>query len=509
MPNCQRFFLFYKFPLPSDVLLPPRATTLRTAALALVHSTAEYCAPVWSHSAHTRLIDPAINDALRIVIVCLCPTPADNLPILAGIQPAELRRSGATLSLARRAMEPGHLLHSALTRPSCALPWSLDICSTQRSPVHRVQMHGASNRDTHLHSPHNNSSVHLTTTTYVRRIGRITNGMRCRGTTPQDSAFSSPTPTPIPPERPSQEEAGSDLTASAQALGVSAHVCTNGVSPPLWPVSVAQKNKLSTVLSFDVQSIDLTVDCMAWRFWIMRQSNGCSTPAPRPNAAKQWLEQLAQKKKFQITQYANNIRIFIQVKVNIPSAWIITKLIRKTWSFCEPLEIAWPAKCGTRAVGCRPLPAKGPFFRAHTKLHDILKALSSWNATTILTVRLIILSSKGLWRTYRKEHIAVSCDCGFIFSLLINELFKQIAFHLKQRRSHFADVLAPTYKIQIIRERFSETKLPCLVPQESAYKVCRLFLVWLEKNFNKTSKKFNTEEKPRSWACVAPRSFYS
>jgi len=42
------------------------------------------------------------------------------VPILAGIQSAELRRNGATLSLGRRAMEPGHLLHSALTRPSSA-----------------------------------------------------------------------------------------------------------------------------------------------------------------------------------------------------------------------------------------------------------------------------------------------------------------------------------------------------------------------------------------------------
>jgi len=51
---------------------------------------------------------------------CLRSTPADNLPILAGIQPAELRRRGATLSLGRRATEPGHLLHLALTRPSGA-----------------------------------------------------------------------------------------------------------------------------------------------------------------------------------------------------------------------------------------------------------------------------------------------------------------------------------------------------------------------------------------------------
>ena len=60
---------------------------------------------------------PTINETLRIVTGCLRPTPANNLPILAGIQPAELRRRGATLSLGRLAMEPGHLLHSAITRP--------------------------------------------------------------------------------------------------------------------------------------------------------------------------------------------------------------------------------------------------------------------------------------------------------------------------------------------------------------------------------------------------------
>jgi len=63
-------------------------TTLRTALESLVHSTAEYCAPVWCRSAHTRLIYPVINDALRIVTGCLHLTPTDNLPILASIQPA-------------------------------------------------------------------------------------------------------------------------------------------------------------------------------------------------------------------------------------------------------------------------------------------------------------------------------------------------------------------------------------------------------------------------------------
>ena len=147
-----------------------RATTLRTATLALVHSTAEHCAPVWCCSAHTRLIDPTINDALRFVTGCLRPAPEDNLPILAGIQPAEIRRSGAT-----------YLLD--------AVPWSLDICFTQRSPVHRVLLHSASNRETHLYLPQSNSSASLTTITYVRRSGRIINGTWSGRTTPQDSAL--------------------------------------------------------------------------------------------------------------------------------------------------------------------------------------------------------------------------------------------------------------------------------------------------------------------------------
>ena len=137
------------------------ATILRTATLALVYSTAEYCTPVWCRSAQTHLIDPAINGALRIVPGCLRSTPANNLPILVGIQPAELRHSGATLSLVRRVMEPGHLLCSALTRP-----WSAD--------VRRLRSRH------HLCPPHNTSSVHLRTT-YVQRSGRVTNGMRSGG----------------------------------------------------------------------------------------------------------------------------------------------------------------------------------------------------------------------------------------------------------------------------------------------------------------------------------------
>ena len=88
------------------------AKTLRISALSLVYSTSEYCAPVLCRSKHTRLIDSILDDALRIVTGCLRPTPTENLPVLAGIQPAELRRLGATLSLANCAIHhPDHVLH--------------------------------------------------------------------------------------------------------------------------------------------------------------------------------------------------------------------------------------------------------------------------------------------------------------------------------------------------------------------------------------------------------------
>ena len=88
---------------------------MRISTLSLVYSTAEYCAPVWCRSMPTRLIDSILNNALPIVTGCLHPTPTKDLPVLAGVQPAELRRSGATLFLANRAIhDPDHVLHRQL-----------------------------------------------------------------------------------------------------------------------------------------------------------------------------------------------------------------------------------------------------------------------------------------------------------------------------------------------------------------------------------------------------------
>jgi hypothetical protein len=45
--------------------------TLRTAALAIVYSTAEYCAPVWLNSVHISKIDVQLNNAMRIISGCV------------------------------------------------------------------------------------------------------------------------------------------------------------------------------------------------------------------------------------------------------------------------------------------------------------------------------------------------------------------------------------------------------------------------------------------------------
>ena len=97
------------------------AKTLRITALSVVYSTAEYCAPIWCRSAHTRLIDSVLNDALRIVTGYLRPTPTEHLPKLSGIQPTELCRMAATLSLAHRgSLDPDHILYGLLCELSNA-----------------------------------------------------------------------------------------------------------------------------------------------------------------------------------------------------------------------------------------------------------------------------------------------------------------------------------------------------------------------------------------------------
>lgn len=69
---------------------------MRTSGLALSFSAGEYASPVWSRSAHAKLVDTALNETCRIITGCLKPTPVQRLYSLAGIAPPGVRRSVAS-----------------------------------------------------------------------------------------------------------------------------------------------------------------------------------------------------------------------------------------------------------------------------------------------------------------------------------------------------------------------------------------------------------------------------
>ncbi|KAG4065142.1 hypothetical protein HA402_007539 [Bradysia odoriphaga] len=68
------------------------ANVLRTTALSLVYSVAEYCAPIWLKCAHTDRIDVQLNEALRIISGTVASTPVEWLSVLANIEPPSIRR---------------------------------------------------------------------------------------------------------------------------------------------------------------------------------------------------------------------------------------------------------------------------------------------------------------------------------------------------------------------------------------------------------------------------------
>ena len=66
--------------------------TIRTRALVLSYSEAEYACPVWARSPHASKLDPELNDACRSITGCLRPTNVEELYLLAGIAPPDIRR---------------------------------------------------------------------------------------------------------------------------------------------------------------------------------------------------------------------------------------------------------------------------------------------------------------------------------------------------------------------------------------------------------------------------------
>ena len=86
--------------------------TVRTTALALCFSTAEYACSSWGRSRHTGHVDIALNDTCRIITGCLKATPIPCLYALAGIAPPHIRRKvAANADRCLQEDDPRHPLH--------------------------------------------------------------------------------------------------------------------------------------------------------------------------------------------------------------------------------------------------------------------------------------------------------------------------------------------------------------------------------------------------------------
>ena len=68
------------------------ASTIRNTALALCYYVAEYTAPVWARSSHAHKLNPKLNSACRSVTGCMKPTNVEDLYLLAGTAPPDIRR---------------------------------------------------------------------------------------------------------------------------------------------------------------------------------------------------------------------------------------------------------------------------------------------------------------------------------------------------------------------------------------------------------------------------------
>ena len=90
-------------------------TTLRSSALALCYSAAQYACPVWERSTHAKKLDATLNETCRMITGCLEPTNTNNQPVLAGIAPSDIRRAVASRTeRTRQATDERHPLNGHL-----------------------------------------------------------------------------------------------------------------------------------------------------------------------------------------------------------------------------------------------------------------------------------------------------------------------------------------------------------------------------------------------------------
>jgi len=106
-----------------------RTSTIRTSALNIVYSAAEYAAPVWCSSPHSRKLDVALNGTLCLIAGYLRP-PNRAIVNTTSIAPPNMRREQLTYELecqgAFSNQHPvhgsiSHLVPSHINTPSTAL----------------------------------------------------------------------------------------------------------------------------------------------------------------------------------------------------------------------------------------------------------------------------------------------------------------------------------------------------------------------------------------------------
>ena len=96
-----------------------------------LYSSCLYCAPVWSHSAHTSQVDMQVNSTMLLISDTLRSTPLPWLPVLSNIEPPALRRKAATDKLVEKIVnswpiEPD-ILNPPLLRLTSRKPLWLDL----------------------------------------------------------------------------------------------------------------------------------------------------------------------------------------------------------------------------------------------------------------------------------------------------------------------------------------------------------------------------------------------
>ena len=88
------------------------ANNIRTIALALSYSATEYACTVWARCPHASKLDPEWNNACRSIIGCLRPTNVEELYLLAGIAPPDIRRD--ICARVEKKKQTKHTLYTAM-----------------------------------------------------------------------------------------------------------------------------------------------------------------------------------------------------------------------------------------------------------------------------------------------------------------------------------------------------------------------------------------------------------